>query len=171
MAWIWTSSFEQDQSLAANHGLEPHKWLLQLSYRIGRRLETNILLQYITLPDNTLPPVAPYSHAVRAGDFLFVTGQLSEDPETGAVIKGTIADQTRQVMENLKLVLNHAGTAFDRVVMARIFVTDFRHYETVNQVYSRYCVANRLPSRTTVGVTALAGYGDVEIDLIAYCGE
>jgi 2-iminobutanoate/2-iminopropanoate deaminase len=129
------------------------------------------LLQYITLPDNTLPPVAPYSHAVRAGDFLFVTGQLAEDPKSGEVQKGAIAEQTQQVMENLKLVLSHAGTGFDRVVMARIFVTDFRYYEAVNQVYSSYCTPDKLPSRTTVGVTALAGFGDVEIDLIVYCGE
>jgi len=130
-----------------------------------------IVLEYITLPENILPPVAPYSHAVRAGDFLFVTGQLSEDPQSGQIKKGAIADQTRQVMENLKRVLEHAQTSFDRVVMARIFVTDFRYYEAVNEVYSSYCCPDKLPSRTTVGVTALAGFGDVEIDLIVYCGE
>ncbi len=129
------------------------------------------MLEHITLPDNILPPVAPYSHAVRAGDFLFVTGQLSEDPKSGEIKKGPIADQTRQVMENLKRVLEHAQTRFDRVVMARIFVTDFRYYETVNEIYASYCAAGKLPSRTTVGVTALAGFGDVEIDLIVYCGD
>lgn len=129
------------------------------------------MLEYITLPNDVLPPVAPYSHAVRAGDFLFVTGQLSEDPKTGAVIKDTIEMQTHQVMKNLQQVLTHAGTGFDKVVMARIFVTDFRYYDTVNQVYSSYYTPGRLPSRTTVGVTALAGFGDVEIDLIVYCGE
>jgi 2-iminobutanoate/2-iminopropanoate deaminase len=129
------------------------------------------MLEFMTLPDNVLPPVAPYSHAVRAGDFLFVTGQLAEDPTTGEVIKGPIEDQTRRVMDNLALVLNHAGSGFNRVVMARIFVTDFRYYETVNAIYQYYFGQAPLPSRTTVGVTALAGYGDVEIDLIAYCGE
>lgn len=128
------------------------------------------MLEYITLPDNVLPPVAPYSHAVRAGDFLFVTGQLAEDPETGEVVKGTIEEQTRQVMENLQRVLTHANTSFEKVVMARIFVTDFRYYEAVNQVYASYCTPGRLPSRTTVGITGLAGFGDVEIDLIVYCG-
>ena len=128
------------------------------------------MLEYITLPGGILPPVAPYSHAVRAGDFLFVTGQLAEDPQTGEVVKGSIEAQTQQVMENLKQVLAHAGSGFDRVVMARIFVTDFRYYETVNQIYASYCTPGRLPGRTTVGVTALAGFGDVEIDLIVYCG-
>lgn len=129
------------------------------------------MLEYITLPNNILPPVAPYSHAVRAGDFLFVTGQLAEDPKTGKVIKGTIEEQTQQVMENLQLVLEHAGTDFDQVVMARIFVTDFRYYQAVNEIYSSYFKAERLPCRTTVGVMGLADFGDVEIDLIVYCGD
>lgn len=128
------------------------------------------MLEYITLPD-TLPPVAPYSHAVRAGDFLFVTGQLAEDPITGEVIRGPIAEQTKRVMENLKLVLNHTDTGFDQVVMARIFITDFRDYAVVNEIYASYCTSGRLPSRTTVGVLGLAGLGDVEIDLIVYCGD
>jgi 2-iminobutanoate/2-iminopropanoate deaminase len=125
----------------------------------------------MTLPNNVLPPVAPYSHAVRAGDFLFVTGQLAEDPDTGKVVRGSIEDQTKRVMENLKLVLDHAGTDFSKVVMTRIFVTDFRFYETVNEIYASYFTAGRLPCRTTVGITALAGFGDVEIDLIVYCGN
>lgn len=127
------------------------------------------MIEFITLPDS-LPPVAPYSHAVRAGDFLFITGQLPEDPESGEVLKLDVEGQTRQVMENLMRVLNHAGTSFGNVVMARIFVTDFRYYEVVNQVYASYFDRTRLPGRTTVGVTGLAGYGDVEIDLIVYCG-
>lgn len=127
------------------------------------------MLEYITLPN--LPPVAPYSHAVRAGDFLFVTGQLAEDPNTGEVNRGAIATQARQVMENLQLVLNHVGTSFDRVVMARIFLTDFRDYQIVNEIYASYFSQARLPSRTTVGVLGLAGGGNVEIDLIVYCGS
>jgi 2-iminobutanoate/2-iminopropanoate deaminase len=73
-------------------------------------------------------------------------------------------------MENLRLVLNHAGTDFNRVVMARLFLTDFRDYEAVNAVFSDYFEPAARPSRTTIGVIALAGQGDVEIDLIAYCG-
>lgn len=78
------------------------------------------MLKFMTLP-NLLPPVGPYSHAVRAGDFLFVTGQLPEDPQTGEVVRGTITQQTHQVMDNLKRVLEHAETGFEKVVMARIF--------------------------------------------------
>jgi 2-iminobutanoate/2-iminopropanoate deaminase len=129
------------------------------------------VLEYITLSDVMLPPVAPYSHAVRAGDFLFLSGQLAEDPQTGQVVRGSIEDQTRRVMENLKLVLEHAGSGFDRVVTARVFVTDFRHFATVNEIYKSYFAEGRLPCRTTVGIIALAGFGDIEIDVIAYCGE
>ena len=129
------------------------------------------MLEFITLPDNLLPPPAPYSHAVRAGDFLFVTGQLAEDPKTGEIILGSIVEQTNRVMENLKLVLEHAGASFDTVVMARLFLTDFRDYAAVNQVFSSYFNEARRPSRTTVGIIALAGQGDVEIDLIVYCGS
>jgi 2-iminobutanoate/2-iminopropanoate deaminase len=93
------------------------------------------MLEFMTLPNGVLPPVAPYSHAVRAGDFLFVTGQLAEDPQTGEVVKGPIEEQTKQVMDNLQIVLDHSGSSFQKVVMARVFVTDFRYYETVNQIW------------------------------------
>ncbi|MEM1256687.1 MAG: RidA family protein [Cyanobacteria bacterium P01_D01_bin.71] len=129
------------------------------------------MLEYITLPDNLLPPPAPYSHAVRAGDFLFVTGQLAEDPITGEVSRGSLVEQTKRVMENLKIVLERAHSSFDQVVMARLFLTDLRDYDEVNKVFSSYFIAERRPSRTTVGVIGLAGQGDVEIDLIAYCGS
>lgn len=129
------------------------------------------MLEYINLSDGQLPPVAPYSHAVRAGDFLFVTGQLAENPNTGEVEKESIEAQTKRVMRNLKLVLESANTSFEKVVMSRIFVTDFRYYDTVNRIYASHFTAGRYPGRTTVGVTALAGFGDVEIDLIVYCGD
>ncbi|MCG5057883.1 MAG: RidA family protein [Limnoraphis sp. WC205] len=100
-----------------------------------------------------------------------VNGQLAEDPNTGEIIKGSIEEQTRQVMENLRLVLEHAGTNFDRVVMSRIFLSDFRYYQSVNSIYASYFDSKRLPSRTTVGVLGLANFGDIEIDLIVYCGD
>jgi 2-iminobutanoate/2-iminopropanoate deaminase len=128
------------------------------------------MIEYITLPDNLLPPPAPYSHAVRAGDFLFVTGQLAEDPVTGEVNRGPLVEQTQRVMENLKLVLEHANSSFEQVVMARLFLTDFRDYQDVNHVFSSYFAEDRRPSRTTVGIIGLAGQGDIEIDLIVYCG-
>jgi 2-iminobutanoate/2-iminopropanoate deaminase len=78
---------------------------------------------------------------------------------------GTVA-QCRQVMQNLAIVLSGAGTSLGHAVMARIYLTDFRDYEAVNAEYARHFPAGRLPARTTVGVTALALGGAVEIDLI-----
>jgi 2-iminobutanoate/2-iminopropanoate deaminase len=129
------------------------------------------VFERITLPDQLLNPVSPYCHAVRAGDFLFVTGQLAQDPKTGAIDLGSIEAQTHRVMQNLKLVLEHCGSGFDRVTMARIFLTDIRDLQTVNEIYRSYFQPDTLPGRTTIGVTGLAGLGDIEIDLIAYVGS
>jgi 2-iminobutanoate/2-iminopropanoate deaminase len=124
-------------------------------------------LQFLMLPDAPPPPpTAAYSHAVRAGDYLFVTGQLGVDPRTGALVPGGTVAQTRQVMRNLETVLRGAGTSLDRAAMARIYLTNFADYPAVNAEYASHFAAGRLPARTTVGVTALALGGSVEIDLI-----
>jgi 2-iminobutanoate/2-iminopropanoate deaminase len=112
------------------------------------------------------PPTAAYSHAVRAGEWLFVTGQLGVDPKTGTLVAGGTVAQCRQVMQNLATVLRSAGTSLDRAVMTRIYLTDFADYAAVNAEYARHFAPGKLPARTTVGVTALALGGAVEIDLI-----
>jgi 2-iminobutanoate/2-iminopropanoate deaminase len=124
-------------------------------------------LQFLTLPDAPPPPpTAAYSHAVRAGDWLFVTGQLGVDPRTNSLVPGGTVAQCRQVMQNLQTVLRGAGTSLDRAVMARVYLADFRDYEAMNAEYARHFTAGRLPARTTVGVTGLALGAAVEIDLI-----
>ncbi|HEV3347982.1 MAG TPA: RidA family protein [Methylomirabilota bacterium] len=112
------------------------------------------------------PPTAAYSHAVRAGEYLFVTGQLGVDPRTNALVAGGTVAQTHQVMRNLQAVLAGAGTTLARAVMVRIYLTDFADYAAMNAAYASYFAPDRLPARTTVGVTALALGGAVEIDLI-----
>lgn len=112
------------------------------------------------------PPTAAYSHAVRAGEWLFVTGQLGVDSATGKLVPGGTVAQCRRIMQNLALVLRGAGTGLDRAVMARIYLTNFGDYEAVNAEYARHFAPGRLPARTTVGVTALALGGAIEIDLI-----
>ena len=112
------------------------------------------------------PPTAAYSHAVRAGEWLFVTGQLGVDPKTGTLVAGGTVAQCRQVMQNLATVLRAAGTSLDRAVMTRIYLTDFADYAAVNAEYARHFAPGKLPARTTVGVTALALGGAVEVDLI-----
>jgi reactive intermediate/imine deaminase len=113
------------------------------------------------------PPTAAYSHAVRAGEYLFVTGQLGVDPATNALVPGGTVAQTHQVMRNLQAVLAGAGTTLARAVMVRIYLTNFADYAAVNAAYASYFAPGKLPARTTVGVTALALGGAVEIDLIA----
>jgi 2-iminobutanoate/2-iminopropanoate deaminase len=113
------------------------------------------------------PPTAVYSHAVRAGEYLFVTGQLGVDPTTGALVSGGAAEQTKQVMTNLETVLRGAGSSLDRAAMVRIYLVNFASdYAAVNAVYGSYFMAGRFPARTTVGVTNLAMGALVEIDLI-----
>jgi 2-iminobutanoate/2-iminopropanoate deaminase len=124
-------------------------------------------LAFLNFPDAPPPPpTAAYSHAVRAGEWLFVTGQLGVDPRTGSLVSGGTVAQCRQVMQNLAIVLRGAGTSLDRAVMTRIYLTDFGDYAAVNAEYARHFAQGRLPARTTVGVTALALGGAVEIDLI-----
>lgn len=110
---------------------------------------------------------APYSHACRAGNFLFVTGQMPIDPDTGRYVPGEIEPQSRRVMENLLLVLSHAGMGPEDVVSARAFLLDMQEYDAFNQIYLEY-MGDHLPARTCIGVTGLAGGARVEVDLIAY---
>jgi 2-iminobutanoate/2-iminopropanoate deaminase len=113
---------------------------------------------------------APYCHAARAGEFLFVTGQVAADPETGEYVLGDIETETRRVMDNLVIVLEHAGLTLRDVVAARAFLTRFEEdYETFNRIYAEY-MGDELPTRTTIGVTALAAGARVEVDLVAYRG-
>jgi len=110
---------------------------------------------------------APYCHAARAGNFLFVTGQVAADPATGEYMFGDIETETRRVMDNLVIVLESAGFALSDVVSARAFLTDFGEYETFNRIYTEY-MGEFLPTRTTIGVVALAAGARVEVDLVAY---
>jgi 2-iminobutanoate/2-iminopropanoate deaminase len=124
-------------------------------------------IQFLNFPDAPPPPpTAAYSHAVRTGDYLFVTGQLGVDPRTGALAPGGTVAQTRQVMRNLQTVLRGAGTSRGRAVLVRIYLTSFDDYAAVNAEYAAHFAPGQLPARTTVGVTALAMGGAVEIDLI-----
>jgi 2-iminobutanoate/2-iminopropanoate deaminase len=120
------------------------------------------------LPDAP-KPVAPYSHAVEAGGFVFVTGQLATDPDDDSLpIPPGIEAQTTKVMDNLNRVLKGCGLTFANIVCVRIFLTDFNgDYARMNEIYASYFAADKRPARTTVGVTGLARGGIVEIDMIA----
>ena len=112
--------------------------------------------------------VGPFSHAVKAGDFLFVTGQMPTLPnDPTKLIEGGISNQTHQVMKNLELVLDAAKSSFENVVFARIYLLNFQDFDAMNAIYENYFMPGKLPARTCIGVTGLAVGASVEIDLIA----
>ncbi len=114
-------------------------------------------------------PVAPYSRAVEKDGWLFVTGQLATHPaDDSRPLPDGIEAQTRKVMDNLIRVLHGVGARMDQVVAVRAFLTQFdRDYAAFNRIYAGYFPPGRLPARTTIGVTALARGGLVEIDMVA----
>ena len=114
-------------------------------------------------------PVAPYSHAVEADGWVFLTGQIPNHPDDDArPFPPDIEDQTRRVMDNLVIVLEGIGLGLEHVVAGRVFLTRFEaDYERMNEVYLSYFPRDRLPARTCIGVTALARGACIEIDFIA----
>ena len=114
-------------------------------------------------------PVAPFSHAVEADGWIFITGQMPTNPDApDAPLPKGIEAQTRRVIKNLKIVLKGVGLTLDHVTMARIYLTEFeRDYATLNALWPSFWRPGKLPARTTVGVTALAVGALVEIDLVA----
>ena len=117
-------------------------------------------------PEQGVPPaVGPFSHAVRWGDLLFVTGQMPTDPATGALVPGDVAAQAEQVRRNLLAVLAPFGCGLDDALMVRVYLTSFDDFDRFNAAYERW-FSGALPSRTCVGVTGLAVGAAVEIDLI-----
>ena len=112
--------------------------------------------------------VGPFSHAVKAGEFLFVTGQVPTLPnDPTKLIEGGISNQTHQVMKNLKSVLTSANFSLNNVVFVRVYLVNFQDFEIMNAIYESYFEPDKLPSRTCIGVTGLAVGACVEIDLIA----
>jgi reactive intermediate/imine deaminase len=114
-------------------------------------------------------PVAPYTHVVERDGWLFVTGQIANDPaDDAAPLPEGIEAQTRRVMDSLKTVLEGVGATLADVVAARVFLTEFqRDYAAMNAIYPPYFAPGRLPARTCIGVTGLARGAIIEIDMIA----
>jgi 2-iminobutanoate/2-iminopropanoate deaminase len=116
---------------------------------------------------NSAPaPIGPYSQAIAAGGFVFVSGQIPANPSTGEVVSGDIKAETKQVMENIKAVLAEAGLNFSNVVKTSIFLTDMQSFAHVNEVYGTY-FTDQFPARETVQVAALPKNVNVEISVIA----
>ncbi len=110
--------------------------------------------------------VGPYSPAVSANGFLFLSGQVGLDPSTGSLVEGGIEPQTTQALKNLAAVLSHAGSSFDRVVKTTIFLTSMSDFQVVNTVYAAI-LGNHRPARSTYAVAGLPLGALVEIEMIA----
>lgn len=115
---------------------------------------------------NAPAPIGPYSQAILAGDTLYISGQICLDPETNQLKNKSIAEETQQVMKNLKAVLLAANTGFNNVVKTTIFLTDMNQFALVNDVYNTYFEGD-YPARETVQVSALPKSVNVEISMIA----
>lgn len=116
--------------------------------------------------DGAPKAIGPYEQAIRVGGLLFTAGQIALDPKTGNLVEGGIAAQTRRVLENLKAVVEAAGTTMDKVVKATVYMKNMADFATVNEIYAEY-LGKAKPARSTVAVAELPRGALVEIDLIA----
>jgi 2-iminobutanoate/2-iminopropanoate deaminase len=119
----------------------------------------------VILTDRAPKPVAAFSQAIEANGFIFVAGITPRDPKTGQVIEGDIARQTERVLENIKAILESAGSSLSRAVKTTVYLKDMGDFDAMNSVYARYFPSNP-PARATVEVSNLHA-GRVEIELIA----
>jgi 2-iminobutanoate/2-iminopropanoate deaminase len=110
--------------------------------------------------------VGPYSHAIDAGDLIFLSGQTPVDSQTGKLVEGDIVEQTEQCFKNLFNVLEAAGLTPDHVQKVNVFLTDMNHFTAMNEVYSKQ-FSEPYPARTTIGVLSLPLGAQVEIEMIA----
>ncbi|MEJ6547157.1 MAG: Rid family detoxifying hydrolase [Flavobacteriaceae bacterium] len=120
----------------------------------------------ITTP-NAPAPIGPYNQAILSGNTLYISGQTPINPATGALVSGTIEAETRQVMENLKAILEAADASFEQVVKASIFVKDMHQFKAINGVYGSYFNTETAPARETIEVANLPMFVNVEISMIA----
>jgi len=112
-------------------------------------------------------PMGPYSQAVRAGDLIFLAGQIPIDPKTGTLIQGDIRDQTKRVLENVKAILEAANLSMGDVVKTSVFLKNIADFPKMNEVYGTY-FGSGFPARTTVQVANLPSGAEVEIEVVAY---
>ena len=123
----------------------------------------------VTTPDAP-GAIGPYSQAIRAGDFVFLSGQIPLDPATGQLVTGGIADQTHQVLRNLGAVLEAAGASYAKVVKTTVYLADMGEFSAMNEIYGTY-FSSPAPARATVQAARLPRDVRVEIDAIAYLGN
>ncbi len=118
--------------------------------------------------ENAPAPIGPYSQAIRAGNLLFVSGQIAINPETNEVITGSIISETEMVLKNVSSLLESGGSSWQNVVKTSIFLSDMSFFAEVNSIYSNF-VSEPFPARETIAVKTLPKNVNVEISVIAIC--
>ena len=121
----------------------------------------------VIFSNNAPNPIGPYSQAVEAGDFVFCSGQIPLDPETGLLVKGSIHEQTRRILDNFEAVLTAARSSLAHTVKLTVYLTQMSDFEALNQVLAEQFPSNP-PARAVVQVSALPKGASVEMDLIAF---
>jgi 2-iminobutanoate/2-iminopropanoate deaminase len=124
-------------------------------------------MKTIIFTENAPAPIGPYNQAVLKGNTLYTSGQIAIDPKTGELVTANIEAETKQVMENMKAVLEAAGMTFENVVKTTIFIMDMNDFGTINTVYGSYFNEKTAPARETVQVAGLPKNLNVEISMIA----
>lgn len=120
----------------------------------------------VVSPSYGAKPIGPYSPAIRIGNFVFTSGQIALDPQTGKLVDGDVAAQARQALSNLKTLIEASGTSLNNVVKTTLFLKDMDDFQTVNAIYAEF-FASEPPARSTVQVSALPGGALVEVEAIA----
>jgi 2-iminobutanoate/2-iminopropanoate deaminase len=116
--------------------------------------------------DKAPKAIGPYEQAIKVGDFIYTAGQIPIDPKTGNFVTGAIAEQTRQVLENLKAVVEAGGSSIEHVVKATVYLKNIADFAAMNEVYAEF-LGQAKPARSTVAVADLPRGALVEIDLVA----
>jgi len=120
----------------------------------------------VIVTENAPKPIGPYSAGIRAGNFIFTAGQVGIDPQTGQMVPGGIEEQTRQVLTNVKNILEAAGSSMDQVVKTTVLMADMNEFAKMNAIYAQF-FPNNPPARSTFGVAALPLNARVEIEVVA----
>ncbi len=127
-------------------------------------------MEKVVISTNTAPAaIGPYSQAIRIGNLVFVSGQIPIFPASGEIVQGNIKVQTRQVLENLRRILEAADSSLDKVVKTTIFMKDLNDYTAINEVYKEF-FPNKPPARAAVQAARLPKDVDIEIEAVAFSG-
>jgi 2-iminobutanoate/2-iminopropanoate deaminase len=136
---------------------------------VALRKETVETVKQIIATEHAPQAIGPYSQAVLAGGFVFASGQIPIDPETGQFVEGGIAEQTEQVLRNVSNLLEAAGTSLARVVKTTVFLADMNDFAAMNDVYARF-FGEQPPARSTVQAARLPRDARIEIEVVALAG-